>query len=208
MEATFITASGETKGKTDLPASVFGQEGSRRVLQEVIIALQANLRSGTSDTKTRAEVSGGGRKPWKQKGTGNARSGSNRSPLWRKGGIIFGPHPRSYRIEISEVKRRLALATALLEKANNQEVAVIEALPTTEGKTSAAEKFFNKAMPAGRLLLVVDKRDDTLARSVRNISRLTMVDVRELNPLALMRAQQILITKPALQALESRFPQG
>ena len=208
MEATLITASGEAKGKTDLPAGIFGQEVSRRVLQEVIIALQANLRRGTSDTKTRAEVSGGGHKPWKQKGTGNARSGSNRSPLWRKGGIIFGPHPRSYRVEISEVKRRLALATALVEKANNKEVAILESLPALEGKTGVAQKFFSKAMPQGRLLLVVDKRDDKLMRSIRNISRLTLVDVRELNPLALMGAHQILITKAALQNLESRFPQG
>src|SRR5580704_1721385 len=96
MEVTLFSTTGEAKGKVELPAGIFGQEGSKRVLQEVIVAYQANQRRGTSDTKTRAEVSGGGRKPWRQKGTGNARSGSNRSPLWRKGGITFGPHPRSY----------------------------------------------------------------------------------------------------------------
>src|SRR5579863_8273046 len=175
MEASLITATGEIKGKTELPATVFGREISRRVLQEVLVVLQGNLRRGTSETKTRSNVSGGGRKPWKQKGTGNARSGSNRSPLWRKGGIIFGPHPRSYRVDIHEDKRRLALATALNEKAQGQEIAVVESLPSTEGKTRAAEKFLSQAAPQGRILLVVDKRDDGWARATNNISRLTIL---------------------------------
>ena len=203
---TFITTSGDSKGKVELPQGLFAQEGSRRVLQEVLIALQANQRRGTSDTKTRAEVSGGGRKPWRQKGTGNARSGSIRSPLWRKGGIIFGPHPRSYHIEISDAKKRIALATALTEKA--PDVAVVESLPNTEGKTAAAQKFLSKAAPVGRVLVVVDKKEDPWQRAIRNISRLTVQDVRELNPWTLMTAQHILLTKNALQALEGRFPQG
>src|SRR4051812_6586091 len=127
MEASLISKTGESKGKTELPASVFGLEGSKRVLHEVITAYQANQRRGTSNTKTRGEVSGGGRKPWKQKGTGNARSGSNRSPLWRKGGIIFGPHPRSYRIDVGGEKRRFALSTALTLKAQDQALVVLEA---------------------------------------------------------------------------------
>src|ERR1041385_8725697 len=125
MEANLISKSGEAKGKTELPASVFGQENSMRVLHEVLTAYQANQRQGTSNTKTRADVSGGGHKPWKQKGTGNARSGSNRSPLWRKGGIIFGPHPRSYRIELNAAKKLLALQTALIEKAKASDISVI-----------------------------------------------------------------------------------
>src|SRR5262249_29422471 len=145
MEATLIKNTGDAQGKIELPESLFSLEGSRRILQEVVIALQANQRRGTSNTKTRSDVSGGGRKPWRQKGTGNARSGSNRSPLWRKGGIIFGPHPRSYRIDVPEAKRRMALATALIEKAKAQDVAVVESLPATEGKTSAAHKFLTKA---------------------------------------------------------------
>jgi large subunit ribosomal protein L4 len=208
MEANLITTSGDAQGKIELPEGLFAQSGSRRILQEVVIALQGNQRRGTSNTKTRAEVSGGGRKPWKQKGTGNARSGSNRSPLWRKGGIIFGPHPRSYRVDVPEVKRRVALATALSEKAQAQEIIVIESLPKTEGKTSAAQKFLNKIAPAGRILMIVDKREDSWVRASRNITRLTLKDVRELNPWILMTAQHVVFTKPALQALESRFPQG
>src|SRR5258708_37306361 len=105
---------------------LFAGPDSRYVLQEDIIPLKANQRRGTSQTKTRGLVSGGGRKPWKQKGTGNARSGSNRSPLWRKGGIIFGPHPRSYRIELNGAKKLMALQTALIEKAKASELSVID----------------------------------------------------------------------------------
>src|SRR5436853_5148526 len=97
----------------DLPDSFSSFAGSRRVLHEAIIALQGNQRRGTSDTKSRGEVTGGGHKPWKQKGTGNARAGSIRSPLWRKGGIIFGPHPRSYRVDLPASKKLMALQTAL-----------------------------------------------------------------------------------------------
>src|SRR5689334_139195 len=116
-QAPLYSATGEAKGQFDLSEAIFSGTGSLRVLQEVIIGLQGNQRRGTSSTKTRGVVSGGGRKPWKQKGTGNARSGSNRSPLWRKGGIIFGPLPRSYRTDLDQAKRLIALQTALTEKA-------------------------------------------------------------------------------------------
>jgi large subunit ribosomal protein L4 len=208
MDAILISKTGEAKGKTELPASVFGREISKRVLHEVLIAYQANQRRGTSNTKTRGEVSGGGRKPWKQKGTGNARSGSNRSPLWRKGGIIFGPHPRSYRIDVNEDKRRFALATALIAKAQDQALAVLEALPEVDGKTSALSQFFDKAVPKNRILVIVDKKSDLLKRAVRNLARVCLIDVNELNPMDLMRANHILFTKSALEALVARFPQG
>src|SRR5579863_7339802 len=154
MEASLITATGEIKGKTELPATVFGREISRRVLQEVLVVLQGNLRRGTSETKTRSNVSGGGRKPWKQKGTGNARSGSIRSPLWRKGGIIFGPHPRSYRVDLPQAKKALALRTALVEKAKASQLSVVESVSFQKAKTSAAAQFFKKAGISGRVLLV------------------------------------------------------
>ena len=208
MQATLFTAAGEAKGQVELPKGLFEREASKRTLQEVITAYQANQRRGTSNTKTRAEVSGGGHKPWRQKGTGNARSGSNRSPLWRKGGIIFGPRPRSYRIDVPEVKRQSALATALGVKAQNQEVAVLEALPENEGKTSGAGKFFDKTAPSGRVLVVVDKKSDLLKRSLRNLNRIRLIDVRELNPHMLMHTQKVLLTKTALEALEDRFPKG
>src|SRR5262249_16804583 len=142
LQAPLFSAAGEAKGQFDLPEAIFGGTGSRRVLQNVIVALQANQRRGTSETKTRGNVSGGGHKPWKQKGTGNARAGTIRSPLWRKGGIIFGPHPRSYRIDVDQSRRLLALQTALAEKVKANEVAVLEALSFSEAKTKAADSVF------------------------------------------------------------------
>src|ERR1019366_1163078 len=128
LQAPLFSATGEAKGQMDLPESIFGGAGSRRSLQQVIIGLQANQRQGTSSTKTRGLVRGGGRKPWKQKGTGNARSGSIRSPLWRKGGIIFGPLPRSYRQGLSQSSRLIALQTALFEKAKASDISIFETL--------------------------------------------------------------------------------
>src|SRR5512147_520854 len=134
LQAPLFSASGDSQGTIDLPGDIFGVAGSRRVLQEAIRALQANRRRGTSMTKTRGVVRGGGHKPWKQKGTGNARSGSIRSPLWRKGGIIFGPQPRSYRIALDQAKRTIALCTALSEKAKASEITVLETLELQEAK--------------------------------------------------------------------------
>src|SRR6201996_5153586 len=114
LQAASYSVSGESKGNMDLPDILTATPGSRRVLHDAVVALQANQRRGTSMTKTRGLVSGGGRKPWKQKGTGNARAGSIRSPLWRKGGIIFGPVPRSYRIDLDTIKKQIALKTALV----------------------------------------------------------------------------------------------
>jgi large subunit ribosomal protein L4 len=208
MEAPLFSNSGESKGNVELSATLFGQEISKRVLQEVLIAYQANQRRGTSDTKTRAEVSGGGRKPWRQKGTGNARSGSNRSPLWRKGGIVFGPHQRSYRIDVNEYKRRLALATALNVKAQDKDIVVLESLSDGKGKTSAVHTLLGKAVPIGRVLVIVDKKTDLLLQGMRNLKRVNVQDAREINSFSLMHAQKVLVTKAALEALESRFPKG
>jgi large subunit ribosomal protein L4 len=208
MQVPLYTATGESKSKIELPNTIFAQEVSKRVLHEVLVGYQANQRRGTSDTKTRAEVSGGGHKPWRQKGTGNARSGSNRSPLWRKGGIIFGPHPRSYHVELSADKKRLAFATALSIKAQREEVGVLEKLGDSQGKTRALGKVFDKAIPEGKILVVVDKKTDILRRAIGNICRITLQDANELNADGLMRARRVLITKDALKALENRFPKG
>ena len=205
IEAPFITAAGETKGTVELPASLFSGQESRHVLYDVLVALRANQRRGTSDTKTRAEVSGGGRKPWKQKHTGNARSGSNRSPLWRKGGIIFGPHPRSYRIDIPAEKRKAALLTGLAEKGRSASVRVLETIPDTGGKTGPAVKFLAKAAPEGSILLIVDKMSEPLSRAVRNIARLEVSGAQEVNAWTVLSANNVLFTQAGLRAMSERF---
>ncbi len=208
LQVPFYSAAGETKGQFDLPEAIFSPKGSRRVLQEVIIGLQANQRRGTSSTKTRGVVSGGGRKPWKQKGTGNARSGSIRSPLWRKGGIIFGPLPRSYRTELDQAKRLIALQTALSEKAKASELGVFEAITFEEPKTREAQKLLAKAGISGKALVVVDKKDEKLCRAFGNIKRIQILDAAEVNAWQLMAAPRVLFTQAALAALEKRWPKG
>lgn len=207
-QAPFFTSSGEAKGRIDLPEILFGHEGSRRTLFEAIVALQANQRRGTSATKTRGLVSGGGHKPWKQKGTGNARAGSNRSPLWRKGGIIFGPQPRSYRIELDGAKRLAALQTALIEKAKVDQLSVIDSLTIENGKTRSGYEILKKTGFSGSVLLVLDQSEASITRALRNVERLCVAKASEINAWGVMRAKQVLFTKSALETLANRFPKG
>ncbi len=206
LQAPLYSSLGEAKGQFDLSEAIFSPVGSRRVLQEVIIGLQANQRRGTSSTKTRGFVSGGGRKPWKQKGTGNARSGSIRSPLWRGGGIIFGPLPRSYRKGLDQAKRLIALQTALCEKAKASELSVLESIQFNSAKTSEAQKLLVKVGITGKALIVVDQRDEKMSRAFGNIDGLQIVDSAEVNAWQLMAHRKVFFTQAALGALEKRWP--
>ena len=208
LQAPLFSAKGESKGQFDLPEAIFSPVGSRRVLQEVIVGLQANQRSGTSMTKTRGLVSGGGRKPWKQKGTGNARSGSIRSPLWRKGGIIFGPQPRSYRTEMDQSRRLLALQTALAEKAKSSEIGIFEAIAFDQPKTKEAQQFLAKAGISGKALLVVDKKDAKVSRVFANIGGVQLVDADQVNAWQIMASPKVYFTMVALDTLAKRWPKG
>jgi large subunit ribosomal protein L4 len=206
LQVPLFSAKGEAKGQFDMPEAFFAPEGSRRVLQEVIVAMQANQRRGTSMTKTRGLVSGGGRKPWKQKGTGNARSGSIRSPLWRKGGIIFGPQPRSYRTDLDQSRRLLALQTALSEKAKASEIGVFEAITFDKPRTKEAQQFLAKAGISGRTLLVVDRKDEKISQAFANIRDVQLIDAAQVNAWQLMVSHQVFFTKAALDELLKRWP--
>lgn len=208
LQAPLFSVSGEAKGQFDLPEAIFSKPGSRRVLQEVIIALQANQRSGTSSTLTRGLVRGGGRKPWKQKGTGNARSGSIRSPLWRKGGIIFGPSPRSYRTDLDQAKKLIALQTALAEKAKASELGVFESITFEKPRTQEAQRLLTKAGISGKVLVVVDKKDAHVSRAFGNIANVTLADAAQVNAWQLMASRNVLFTKAALEELSKRWPKG
>ena len=209
VQAPLYSATGSSKGHIDVPEAIFGGMGSLRTLQEVVVGLQGNQRRGTSSTKTRGLVSGGGRKPWKQKGTGNARSGSIRSPLWRKGGIIFGPLPRSHRTELTQAKRVLALQTALATKLKAEGLGILDSIQIGEPKTGEAQAVLDKAGLAGRrVLLVVEKRDEKIERAFRNLKDVRLVEPGELNAWMLMASGKILFTKAALDALIQRWPKG
>ena len=172
METTIYTVQGKEKGKISLPG-IFETKVSSALLHEVVNGYMANQRSGTHSTKTRAEVSGGGRKPWKEKGTGNARAGSNRSPLWRKGGIIFGPKPRDYSRNVPQQKRQLSLKMALSVKASSNDIMVVDSFAVAEPKTKKlAELLKNLKLNDMSVLIVVEKIDANLKVASRNLQDL------------------------------------
>jgi len=208
LQAPLFDAAGKSNGSVDLPETLFAVEGSRYTLHEVIIALRRNQRKGTSMTKTRGLVSGGGRKPWKQKGTGNARAGSIRSPLWRKGGIVFGPVPRSHYVRLDAAKKNLAILTALSEKAKAGQISVLDSVNADLTKTSQAAGFIKDAALSQRTLLIVDKAQPSFLRAIGNIPWLEVIEAAQVNAWAVMRARKIVLLRAALDTLQNRFPKG
>jgi len=202
METTVYNLQGQETGKINLPP-VFETKVSPALLHEVINGYLANQRSGTHSVKTRAEVSGGGKKPWKEKGTGNARAGSNRSPLWRKGGIIFGPKPRDYSQNISQQKRRKSLEMALALKAKGNAVVVIDGMAVSEPKTKKiVEILKNLKVSGGNIVLAVEKTDTNLKLASRNVPGLIVIEARSLNAYQVMWAKKIIFTQGAIGQLK------
>lgn len=199
MEAIIYNQQGQETGKINLP-SVFETKVSESLIHEIVTGYLANQRSGTHNTKTRAEVSGGGRKPWKQKGTGNARAGSIRSPLWRKGGIIFGPKPRDYSKSIPQKKRQIGLKMALSVKAGAGDLIVIENAVVSEPKTKKiAEILKNLKIENENILLVTDKIDANLKLAARNVRELDVAEAKNLNIYQVMKAKKIVFTSAAIE---------
>jgi len=170
-KATVIDVSGKSTGTRDLPEELFGGEINEAVMHQVVVAQLAAARSGTASTKTRSEVRGGGAKPWRQKGTGRARHGSERSPIWVGGGAVFGPKPRDYSMRVNKKMRRAALRSALADKAMNGRIFVLDGFDQT--KTKAAAKCLEAAEISGRVLVVLDPNDESSAnadRAFRNLA--------------------------------------
>ena len=158
-------------------------------MKEVVVAIRANGRQGTHSTKTRGEVRGGGKKPWKQKGSGRARAGSTRSPLWGGGGVVFGPKPRDYSKKINAKVRALAFSRALFDRAAAGEIAVIEAFAAGAAKTKAVNQVVGRIAPAGKILLVDAPFAPETLRCARNIGRVTLQEAAKLNALDLVQYQ-------------------
>jgi len=170
-KATVIDVSGKSTGTRDLPEELFGGEINEAVMHQVVVAQLAAARGGTASTKTRSEVRGGGAKPWRQKGTGRARHGSERSPIWVGGGAVFGPKPRDYSMRVNKKMRRAALRSALADKAMNEKIFVLDGFDQT--KTKAAAKCLDAAGISGRVLVVLDPDDESSAntdRAFRNLA--------------------------------------
>lgn len=184
-----------------------GDKGLQAV-KEVIVAIRANHRQGTHSTKTRGEVSGGGKKPWRQKGTGRARAGSTRSPLWVGGGVVFGPKPRDYSKKINAKVKELAFRRALFDRANAGELAVIEEFRSAPAKTKQVDSLLRRIAPAGRILLVDAPFAAETRRAARNIGRVSLQEANKLNTYDLAQYKIILVSAKALDAIIARVKDG
>lgn len=194
-----------TVGKLDLQEDIFVAHPKRAVLHEVVINFLANQRQGTHATKTRGLVSGGGRKPWRQKHTGRARAGSIRSPLWRGGGIVFGPQPRDYSYKLPQKIRRLALRTALSLKLSDGEIIIIDNFSIEKPKTKEMIEILKNLGLAGKsVLIVLPEKDDSIILSIRNIPRVSVTRVADLNPYDVIVYNILLMTKEAALLLAER----
>lgn len=193
MKAKLYQQDGTVKGEVELPESIFGAEINEPVLHQVIKLLLANQRQGTSKTKRRSEVSGGGRKPWRQKGTGRARAGSNTSPVWARGGKAHGPEPRDYYTNIPKKIRKLALTSALSSRAKSENVMVIDNLSYDKPQTKSVASLLKAMAVSGkRNLLVVDKEGWNTYLSARNIRDVEIRPVNEINAYDIMSSENII----------------
>ena len=196
---------GKETGTLELSADIFGIEPNVAVMHSAVINYLANQRQGTQSTKTRSEVSGGGRKPWRQKGTGHARQGSTRSPQWTHGGIALGPKPRSYRFALPKKVRRLALKSAFSTKVAAGEMLVLESLSLDAIKTKTIVTMLNALGADRKVLLVLPEKDEKVILSARNIPGVKTALVNTLNVYDILNCDKFIVVKDAVAQLEEVY---
>ena len=199
-----FSAARERTGEIELSSLVFGRSGHASLLHEAVRMQLANRRAGTAATKTRGLISGGGRKPWRQKGTGRARSGSTRSPLWRHGGTIFGPQPRDYSYKMPKKAWRRALTLALSDRALNGKMIVVESLELAEPKTKLAKAALNE-LGLQHALIVLGEDDQGFYRAARNLAAHKVLPLGGLNVFDVLNYDELLMTESTARALEARL---
>ena len=201
-KAQIVNQKGEKVKDLTLKDSVWNVEVNEAVMHDAIILAQASLRQGTASTKTRSEVSGGGRKPYKQKGTGNARQGSTRSPQWPGGGIVFGPKPRNYDKKQNKKERRLALKSALTSKYKEKELIVVDTLNMETAKTKAFNEMLKNLKVEGKALVVYAEDNENLFLASRNNQNVAVVSFDEINVLDLVASNYLLIDESSVKKIE------
>lgn len=201
-KVSVLNQAGSSVGDIELNDAIFGIVPNEAVLFEALVQQRASLRQGNHKVKTRAEVAGGGRKPWRQKGTGRARQGSIRSPQWRGGGIVFGPSPRSYSYKLPKKVRRLALLSALSTKVREEDIIVLDGLTFDAPKTKEFVKVLAALSIDKKALIVTADLDETLALSARNIPGISVVTATGINVLDLIGHNKLVMTKAAVQKVE------
>jgi large subunit ribosomal protein L4 len=193
---------GENIGEVSLKDNIFNTKINKYLVHQAVKRYLANRRRGTASTKNRSEVRGGGAKPWKQKGTGRARAGTNCSPIWVGGGIVFGPAPRDYSFSLPKKMKVAALKSVLSDKLENKEIIIIDKLSLEENKTSKMVEILKNLQAFKKPLIIMEKEDSIIALSVRNIKGAQVLPVSKINTYDLINHEKIIITKKALKRIE------
>ena len=196
---------GKKVSDVDLKEEIFGIEPNEAVIHSVLVNYQANQRQGTQNTKTRSEVTGGGRKPWRQKGTGRARQGSIRAPQWIKGGIALGPKPRSYKYTVNRKERRLAIKSMLSMKVLEQSLVVVDKLAFDEIKTKNMVSALDNLKVTGKTLVMLPEKDEKVQKSARNIKGVKTTLVNTINVYDLLKYNNLVITLDTVKKLEEVY---
>ena len=204
-KATVFNMAGEQVGEIELSEAIFGIEPNESVVHDAVKNHLANCRQGTQSALTRAEVSGGGRKPWRQKGTGHARQGSTRAPQWTHGGIVFAPKPRSYSYVLNKKVKRLAMKSALSAKAAAGELIVIDSIQMESIKTKDFRAFLSAVKADGKSLVVTPAKDEVIVKSARNIPGVQTSMANLINVYDILKAKYLVLDKEALTVIEEVF---
>ena len=200
-----VDMKGKKVSDLELAENVFGIEPNKAVVHSVLVNYLANQRQGTQSTKTRAEVRGGGKKPWRQKGTGRARQGSIRAPQWIKGGIALGPKPRSYKYTVNKKEKRLAIKSCLSSKVLENELTVVDSLNLKEIKTKEMAKAISNLKLEGKTLILLPEKNETVQKSARNIEGVKTTLVNTINVYDLLKYKNLVITLDTVKKLEEVY---
>ena len=203
-KTTVYDMTGKSVGEMELSDEIFGQEVNANVLHEVVRAYLANQRQGTQSALTRSKVSGGGIKPWRQKGTGRARQGSTRSPQWRHGGVVFAPKPRDYTIRVNRKVKRIAMKSALSGKVQDSELIVLKDLDLSEAKTKEMVKVLD-AVKAEKALIVLPESNESVERAARNIEGVKTALVGTLNVYEILKHKSLVLTEASVKKIEEVY---
>ena len=204
MDLKVFNVQGAEVGQLTLEDVLWGGRVNLRLLSQAVAMYRTNLRAGTASTKTRGDVSGGGKKPWKQKHTDRARAWSIRSPLWRHGGSVFGPRPRDMRYRLPQAIRRKALLESLKGKLHDEELVVIDQLAALHPKTKPFAALVKTFQVTGKSVIVLDQPSDTLVKSLRNLDGFELRSAASLNAYDVLNARKVLVTKSAFERLQTR----
>lgn len=208
MDVQIVDIKGAEVGRLTLDEALWGGAVNLALLSQAVAMYRTNRRAGTASTKTRGDVSGGGKKPWKQKHTGRARAGSTRSPLWRHGGSVFGPRPRDMSYRLPQTMRRLALLESLKGKLRDQELVVIDQLAAESPKTKPFSGLASAFQVEHLSVIVLDQPSAALLKSLRNLAAFELCQAANLNALDVLNAQKVLVTKAAFERLQTRVADG